>query len=70
MPELLQDVIVTAIAAAAATMIGWRVFGFLGGGADEPGCSSCPSAKASCTPQAQIPLSSLRNRKDTPGARA
>jgi hypothetical protein len=50
--ELVQDVVVTAIAMAAAAVLLRRAMEFIGPSAGT-GCSSCPSRQRSCAPTEQ-----------------
>lgn len=46
--NLLQDVIVALVAAAAATMVFRRLMGFARPVDAAPGCANCPSRNGSC----------------------
>jgi hypothetical protein len=60
MPDLLQHVIVTLVAAGAGVVVGCRFIGAFGVGGKAPRCDSCPSAKKEPAATTVIPLSSLR----------
>jgi hypothetical protein len=44
--DIVQDVVVTAVALTAALLVFRRVFATVRPGGAEPPCASCPSAKA------------------------
>lgn len=46
--EMFQHVVVTVVALAAGTVLGRRVFGFVGPRSTKAGCAGCPSAPGAC----------------------